>query len=236
MRIFRGIVLGITICIVAAGCVDDSARPISDEGGGTSSAAVPDWKPISDANRTKLRPRGLSKEPDWHEVISASDSPGGMINSEEFAILLGQALIDRRTGNQVVDNLDRVASVELSGPARAFILEDAATQKRLGSQRTWRVDRGIWIRSQTIAGTQKAPRRLAVEIAAPLVSEPLEYRGWYKTRIDVVREGHKWLISDFRAGDTGPFTDDELSAAERREWLTGAGWRRAEPRDDRARN
>ena len=76
------------------------------------------------------------------------------------------------------------------------------------------------------------PRQLLLRIckrngkAANSVSRPLGVRTWYRDRYDVVWESGRWRLLSYCGGVFGPDSDTNLTPAEQKTFLTGAGWRR----------
>ncbi|MGJ9421903.1 hypothetical protein [Aeromicrobium sp. CF3.5] len=174
-------------------------------------------------------PRPLRSVASASRTVAAAKVSRTRRDAEQFALEFSQLYIDARPDTDMEAVLSEVASAQMSPAIRNFIASDLQGQQTLGAERRWDATRSQWIRS-SVRPASGQPDRVNVEIAAAFVSDPFELYSWYKTRIDVVWADGHWKVIDLSAGDFGPDTSEELTPEQRKDYLTGPGWRQISPR------
>ncbi|KQY58585.1 hypothetical protein ASD11_02705 [Aeromicrobium sp. Root495] len=148
--------------------------------------------------------------------------------AESFALHVVNFYADVRPELADEAILDKIGAASLRDFVRRFIVQDKAQQRQIGTQRHVDTSVPMWLRS-VAEGPQSRPRKVSVEVAANGVAPGIPYRTWFKTRVDVVWEQGRWKLADLSSSVVGPDSGKVMSAQERREYLTGEGWREIKP-------
>lgn len=148
--------------------------------------------------------------------------------AESFALHIVSFYADVRPKLADEAILDDVGATSLKESVRRFIVQEKAQQRQIGTQRHLDTSVPMWLRSFAL-GPQSDPSKVSVEVAANGVAPGLDFRTWFKTRVDVVREHGRWKLADLSSSVVGPDSGKVMSAQERREYLTGGGWREIKP-------
>ncbi|MCW2785802.1 MAG: hypothetical protein JWP74_2319 [Marmoricola sp.] len=185
----------------------------------------PPWVPVNGTVGTGPVPSALPARPDLIQIDAVAHHAHTRTGGEQFALLVAQLITDTRAADPGPGALSRVESARMPRSVRDYLLHDAKDQRQIRSERHYDTGLDIWIRSEAV-GPSPDPRRVDVEVAANLVSRPLQVQDWYRDRFDVAWESGGWRLINYSAGLFGPSSTQNLTPAEQRSFLTGVGWRR----------
>lgn len=226
-------VLALTGCSHQATSPDPLAGPIAHgqvrEDLGSSPLPDPEYQPLEGATVTTTVPTALGPRPVAAAVAAAATNGRTRADGEEYALQVAQVLTDSRSVQRGREVIDAVASPEMAPALRRFLIQDAASQRALGSDRSYDTSLEMWLRSRVASGTSEAPTRIDVEVVGNLVSPPLAFHAWQLLRVDVLWEDDHWALVGYSGGRFGPHTATRMTPAQRRELLVGPGWRRIPP-------
>lgn len=216
-----------------ADTVEDPGRgnPDTSESSNSSAPApeLPSWSPLGAASSAASIPDGISDELDLKSVATAAGSGRDRAGAEQFALDAVAVLQDARIEAKPERVLDSLSSNTMPSDLRRFLILDMESQRSLGSERHLNGALEQWIRSNA-SGNSDEPDLVKVEIAANLVSEPLDFHTWYRFRADVIWQDGRWRLVAFNASDLGPYTSTTMTTAEQEQYLEGDHWRRVPPR------
>ncbi|MCW2854550.1 MAG: hypothetical protein JWR52_165 [Marmoricola sp.] len=185
----------------------------------------PPWVPVHGQHSVDPPPTALIDRPDPIQVNAVARFAHTRAGGEKFALLVAQLYSDARHTDPGPGALAAVLSPQMSRSVRDFLIFDARTQRKIGTERHYDTALDMWIRSEAI-GSVAAPGRVNVEVAANSISRPLGAQSWYRDRYDVVWESGRWRLVSYGGGVLGPDSDRNLTPAEQKTFLTGVGWRR----------
>lgn len=192
---------------------------------GTKPLPNPTYVPMTDASDPGEVPPGLPAKPDQTQVADAARAGQSRADGERYALLVAQVLTDVRDDRPGHDVIQAVASPSMDAGLRAFLIQDASAQRGLHSGRHFDTSLEMWIRS-AVTGPASTPGRVDLEVAGNITTAAFDYHAWLLQRVDVVWEGDHWALIGYSSGGFGPHTRQNLTAAERKAFLTGSGWRR----------
>ncbi|WP_157210326.1 hypothetical protein [Nocardioides aequoreus] len=136
-------------------------------------------------------------------------------------------LYDVRAEPGPAEIADALAARSMREDLRRYLIEDREQLIQAERQRRRRTDVEAWIRS-AVDGPDEAPDKVDVELASvTTLAEGLSY--WDTRRYVVVWEDEGWRLQDTILSNTGPGGDQPLTSQQRRDYLTGTGWRRIPP-------
>ena len=214
---------GTTVQPPGSTAVPDSADP----SGTASPAPEPVLVPISSASTSSSTPAPMVESPDPAQTADLATGRQTRTEAETFALSFAQLQFDTREDRDQAAIIDQLASDLLPSAVREFLIEDFHGQREVGTQRHYDPGAEAWLRSQVL-GDPAVPDRVNVEVAGVIISEPLDFLGWYITRVDAVWEDDAWRVADYSSGAFGPVNPDEQSRA-MEDFLTGGAWRQVQP-------
>jgi hypothetical protein len=203
----------------------DESRP---EGPGSAGLReVPDprrLRPIdSDDPGGPAHSRAVAAEPRAEEIQSASSGPTSRSGAEVFATVLSHAVLDQ-TDDSVGDEF------------RSFLVDDIADAviQQIEFRRQFPGNRVVpssrsWIRSAALSRPDGAPAYsvyLIQKVSGPsVVQAGQDVTGWVASRLDVVREGGRWLMDDYQMTTASEYERPSAPVWEGT-FDSGRGWRR----------
>lgn len=226
VRVVRWLAVLVVVALGCAGC----GRGDAQDGPAGTFTPVPGltWHPVEGADPVvDETPEPLALRADLDAAVAARSGTRVRVSAESFAVQVAQVLIDVRHGVSGNEVLARIASDDLPDEVRRYLAQDVDSIQQSRLERHLDPAAGAWIRSRLV-GPADAPIRVETELAAVMVSEPIGFRKWYRTRYDVVWEDGRWSLIGFSDGSFGPKTAP-LTPAERRDFLPGPGWRFVPP-------
>ena len=215
----------------ASGQSGDAVGTVSPADAGPASTASslpgpsePPYQELSQAADYGETPEPMAQTPSTDEVENLADGGTSRRDAESFAIGFAQLQSDTRDARNQADFVEKVLAREAAPSLRAYLLQDYEVQRQAGSERHYDPNSEAWLRSAAQGGDD-APVSVSVEIAAVLVSEPLELRFTNRSRVDVVREDDGWRVLSYAWTVTGSNLENGQSP-DFEHTLKGPGWRR----------
>lgn len=226
----RGLASVLTaLVLVATGCSGESSPEHPRTAPTRSHTPQPDppWKPLQEADQVGGVPSAPPTSPSLPVAEELAEGRS-RLEGERFAVVVALLVTDVRHGLGGAEVMEAVAAASLPDEVHQYLVEDIDGQQAVGTERGVDTRLETWIRSRA-TGSEKEPDRLDVEIAVNMVSERLDLHSWYRQRFDVAWEDGRWGLVGYADGSSGPDGSANLTAAERREFLPGPGWRRIPP-------
>lgn len=226
----RSLAVSIVItCALLAGCSGSPAPEVRASSTPSKSAdQQPDlnytskWKPLDSGSPGGDVVKPFLVQPNLDQ-IGYSKGDRSRAGAERFAVLVATTYIDaRKNGPDPEEFMRNVTTKDFPAPVRDHLIDDMNLQRR-GTLRHFDDRSQGWLRS-TVIGDQAAPKRVNIEVAGYVISEPFDVHSWYRTRYDIVWQSGGWAMADFSDGKFGP-DDTKVSSASEANKLWGPGWR-----------
>ncbi len=223
-------------CLTAAGCTATSgtssagspstaAVATASTGGGVPEEPpyVPLTPPPSEPGRPPLRVGALVVTLD--DALRTASAGRDRLSGEAAALDFAKLLVDARASATAPRQLvDAVAAPSLEPSIREQLVRQILLQRQVKAERHYDLSRPAFYRS-SITGDPGSPSRVNFELAALLVSEPLNIKGYYATRFDVAWVQSRWRLTFFSEGAAADTREAVPTRQELRRWLRGPGWR-----------
>lgn len=216
------------VLLVAVGAVVVLTLTTGDERASTRGdqaldESLPLAEPIDEAGLTDVDPPpALVPQVDLDYVNALSETEDSVAAAEHFALEFAHLMVDPSGPLDMDAVIDDVASEALPDEVRGFLQNTLDSSAEAALQRLWLVDRPSYIRSS--ATTAESPSQVQVEVTFHEMTALSDRVTWPVLRVDVSREGGRWLVSDLGSTAIDPLDQPQL-AEELVLHLPGDGWR-----------
>lgn len=219
------VALILTLALPVVGCTSSEDAPGSIPTTGlTALPSESPWEPLASGQPSQGNPTPLSGRPSEKDLRRASRGNPSRVAAEEFALQLANFYIDVRPRLQDQVVLEKFITSDFSRTDERYTVQEKSLLRAGPIDRHYDPSVRMWIRSSA-TGPSAAPTRVEVEMAGNVLAPQLDHSAWFKVRVDAVRVNGAWQASTLNSAVTGPDNVGDLSPAERRELLTGGGWR-----------